>query len=117
MVNNRAFNIQIDWNTIITNTVITLSLMTIARICIRMIERIFKELAKLHASASFLTGKVIRRIAAEDVENVRRKLELTEDDLHESVEYLKTPEGRDTFKRLCLLELWKVGFRPKDWEE
>jgi hypothetical protein len=81
------------------------------------VEEIVKELARLHAEASFLAGKVIREITAKQIEDTRRKLSLTAEDLHEFVEYLKTPEGRDAFKKECLLELWKLGFRPKDWEE
>ena len=31
--------------------------------------------------------------------------------------YMKSPEGRNFFRKATRLELWKAGFRPKGWEE
>ena len=56
---------------------------------------------------------------AGELESIYRKYaDITDEPLfRQFMKYMKSPDGRDFFRKTIRLELWKAGFRPKGWEE
>lgn len=80
-------------------------------------DKTLEELAKL-AVEHKLAGLPLE-IRQGEVESIYRKYaNITDVPLFKRfMKYMKSPDGRDFFRKTIRTELWKAGFRPKGWEE
>ncbi len=80
-------------------------------------NKVLGELAKL-AVEHKLAGLPIELTSEEIREAYQKYFDITDEPLFERFfKYMKSPEGRNFFRKTIRVELWKAGFRPKGWEE
>jgi len=71
--------------------------------------------------AEIIVGKAAQgkkpRITAKELEAIARDFDWVGKDIENFTTYVKSPEGKEVFKKTIRMELWKAGYHPKEWEE
>lgn len=77
-------------------------------------EEMIQQVAKI------VVGKAAQgkkpEIRAKELEAIARDFDWVGKDIENFTAYVESPEGRELFKRTIRMELWKAGYRPKEWE-
>jgi hypothetical protein len=63
--------------------------------------------------AKYLVAKRQPIIKAAELESIFKELGHGEKELRDFTSYIQTQEGKDLFRKLVRLELWKAGYRSK----
>ena len=63
--------------------------------------------------AKYLVAKRQPIIKAAELESIFKELGHGEKELRDFTSYIQTQEGKDFFRKLVRLELWKAGYRSK----
>ena len=64
--------------------------------------------------AKYLVGQGKPAITAKELEAVAKKLGY--EDIKGIINYIQSTKGADFFRKSLRLELWKAGYRPREWE-
>jgi len=82
-----------------------------------LFNKVLGELASLAVDHK-LAGLPIELTNEEVREAYQKYLDIRDEPLFKRYfKYMKSPEGRDFFRKTIRVELWKAGFRPKGWEK
>ncbi len=82
-----------------------------------LFNTVLKEAARL-AIEHKLAGLPLEIREGELVDIYRKYADINDEPLFKRfMEYSRTSECREYFKKTIRIELWKAGYRPKGWEE
>lgn len=57
------------------------------------------------------------RLTSAMIKKITEPFGWTDKEFEDYIEYMKTEEGRQEFRKKIGFKLWMAGFRPKGWEE